>query len=165
MIRAGQSGAAWPGGQPIGGGEGSGPEPRRSERRPGCGRAGRRAGRPAGRGTEDKRGPPARVALAPGDPAEMPVRSSCRCPPEPAPGAAARLEPPPPINTAQPGVSTSRLYSGAKFRGQQRSKGNAYEVEVVVQVSGSTGPILPGGAPTPPPAPAAFPLARGGWAL
>ncbi|XP_077774804.1 glucose-induced degradation protein 4 homolog isoform X1 [Podarcis muralis] len=65
----------------------------------------------------------------------MPVRSACRCPPE-APGgasSAARLEPPPPINTAQPGVSTSRLYSGAKFRGQQRSKGNAYEVEVVVQ--------------------------------
>ncbi|XP_048348965.1 glucose-induced degradation protein 4 homolog [Sphaerodactylus townsendi] len=80
------------------------------------------------------------VALAPGDSPAMPVRSACCCPPPPPlppplPGAAtaARLEPPPPINTAQPGVSTSRLYSGAKFRGQQRSKGNAYEVEVVVQ--------------------------------
>uniref|UniRef100_A0A803TSV4 GID complex subunit 4 homolog n=1 Tax=Anolis carolinensis TaxID=28377 RepID=A0A803TSV4_ANOCA len=71
----------------------------------------------------------------------MPVRSACPgCPPPAASAASAsssasssRLEPPPPINTAQPGVSTSRLYSGAKFRGQQRSKGNAYEVEVVVQ--------------------------------
>uniref|UniRef100_A0A8C6XYV7 GID complex subunit 4 homolog n=1 Tax=Naja naja TaxID=35670 RepID=A0A8C6XYV7_NAJNA len=98
-------------------------------------RSGLQAGREAGPVTEDEPGPPARPALAPGDPAEMPVRSSCRCPAERAPGAAAaaRLEPPPPINTAQPGVSTSRLYSGAKFRGQQRSKGNAYEVEVVVQ--------------------------------
>uniref|UniRef100_A0A8C5TGP5 GID complex subunit 4 homolog n=4 Tax=Passeriformes TaxID=9126 RepID=A0A8C5TGP5_9PASS len=52
----------------------------------------------------------------------------------PATGAAASsLVPPPPINTAQPGVATSLLYSGAKFRGQQRSKGNAYEVEVVMQ--------------------------------
>uniref|UniRef100_A0ABM5EZC9 Uncharacterized protein n=1 Tax=Pogona vitticeps TaxID=103695 RepID=A0ABM5EZC9_9SAUR len=81
----------------------------------------------------------------------MPVRSACRCPPGGGGGAAsgtaaaaassssgtsARLEPPPPINTAQPGVTTSRLYSGAKFRGQQRSKGNAYEVEVVVQDPG-----------------------------
>ncbi|KAJ7403970.1 Developmentally-regulated GTP-binding protein 2 [Willisornis vidua] len=47
--------------------------------------------------------------------------------------AASSLVPPPPINTAQPGVATSLLYSGAKFRGQQRSKGNAYEVEVVMQ--------------------------------
>ncbi|NXU91971.1 GID4 protein, partial [Xiphorhynchus elegans] len=47
--------------------------------------------------------------------------------------ACSSLVPPPPINTAQPGVATSLLYSGAKFRGQQRSKGNAYEVEVVMQ--------------------------------
>uniref|UniRef100_A0A7M4G1K7 GID complex subunit 4 homolog n=1 Tax=Crocodylus porosus TaxID=8502 RepID=A0A7M4G1K7_CROPO len=33
----------------------------------------------------------------------------------------------------RPGVATSLLYSGAKFRGQQRSKGNAYDVEVVMQ--------------------------------
>uniref|UniRef100_A0A8B9IKL0 GID complex subunit 4 homolog n=1 Tax=Anser cygnoides TaxID=8845 RepID=A0A8B9IKL0_ANSCY len=49
------------------------------------------------------------------------------------PISARSLVPPPPINTAQPGVATSLLYSGAKFRGQQRSKGNAYEVEVVMQ--------------------------------
>uniref|UniRef100_A0A8D0BI42 GID complex subunit 4 homolog n=1 Tax=Salvator merianae TaxID=96440 RepID=A0A8D0BI42_SALMN len=102
-------------------------------------------GRPAGRAEQSRAqgtaGVAGLVALAPGDPPEMPVRSACRCPTPPlaAPGGtaaaatAARLEPPPPINTAQPGVSTSRLYSGAKFRGQQRSKGNAYEVEVVVQ--------------------------------
>ncbi|NXV93324.1 GID4 protein, partial [Calonectris borealis] len=81
------------------------------------------------------------ATLAPGDPPEMPVRSErCRAggaagsassPPSGA--AASSLVPPPPINTAQPGVATSLLYSGAKFRGQQRSKGNAYEVEVVMQ--------------------------------
>ncbi|TFK10535.1 NHL repeat-containing protein 2 [Platysternon megacephalum] len=64
----------------------------------------------------------------------MPVRSECCCPGGArGRGAAASLVPPPPINTAQPGVATSLLYSGAKFRGQQRSKGNAYEVEVVMQ--------------------------------
>lgn len=44
------------------------------------------------------------------------------------------LVPPAPINTHQPGVATSLLYSGSQFRGYQKSKGNAYEVEVVVQV-------------------------------
>ncbi|XP_053847834.1 LOW QUALITY PROTEIN: glucose-induced degradation protein 4 homolog [Vidua macroura] len=85
---------------------------------------------------------PAPATLAPGDPPEMPVRSERRraggaggsASSSPATGAAASsLVPPPPINTAQPGVATSLLYSGAKFRGQQRSKGNAYEVEVVMQ--------------------------------
>ncbi|OPJ87396.1 developmentally-regulated GTP-binding protein 2 [Patagioenas fasciata monilis] len=71
----------------------------------------------------------------------MPVRSErCRAggaagsaSSAPSGAAASSLVPPPPINTAQPGVATSLLYSGAKFRGQQRSKGNAYEVEVVMQ--------------------------------
>uniref|UniRef100_A0A8V5H9D2 Uncharacterized protein n=1 Tax=Melopsittacus undulatus TaxID=13146 RepID=A0A8V5H9D2_MELUD len=79
------------------------------------------------------RSPPAPATLAPGDPPEMPVRSErCRAGGAAA-AAASSLVPPPPINTAQPGVATSLLYSGAKFRGQQRSKGNAYEVEVVMQ--------------------------------
>ncbi|KAK5622955.1 hypothetical protein CRENBAI_021757, partial [Crenichthys baileyi] len=43
------------------------------------------------------------------------------------------LIPPPPINTKQPGVVTSLLYSGSKFRGHQKSKGNSYDVEVVLQ--------------------------------
>lgn len=48
--------------------------------------------------------------------------------------ASASLIPPPPINTQQPGVVTSLLYSGSKFRGHQKSKGNSYDVEVVLQV-------------------------------
>lgn len=48
--------------------------------------------------------------------------------------ASACLVPPAPINTHQPGVATSLLYSGSQFRGYQKSKGNAYDVEVVVQV-------------------------------
>lgn len=47
---------------------------------------------------------------------------------------AASLIPPPPINTQQPGVATTLLYSGSKFRGHQKSKGNSYDVEVVLQV-------------------------------
>uniref|UniRef100_A0A8C5QR70 Developmentally regulated GTP binding protein 2 n=1 Tax=Leptobrachium leishanense TaxID=445787 RepID=A0A8C5QR70_9ANUR len=43
------------------------------------------------------------------------------------------LIPPPPINTQQPGVATTLLYSGSKFRGHQKSKGNSYDVEVVLQ--------------------------------
>uniref|UniRef100_A0A3Q3W142 Uncharacterized protein n=1 Tax=Mola mola TaxID=94237 RepID=A0A3Q3W142_MOLML len=39
-----------------------------------------------------------------------------------------------PINTHQPGVATSLLNSGSQFRGYQRSKGNSYDVEVVLQV-------------------------------
>ncbi|XP_069547441.1 glucose-induced degradation protein 4 homolog [Brachyistius frenatus] len=47
--------------------------------------------------------------------------------------SSASLIPPPPINTQQPGVFTSLLYSGSKFRGHQKSKGNSYDVEVVLQ--------------------------------
>ncbi|XP_046889108.1 NADPH oxidase organizer 1b isoform X2 [Hypomesus transpacificus] len=47
--------------------------------------------------------------------------------------SSASLIPPPPINTHQPGVVTSLLYSGSKFRGHQKSKGNSYDVEVVLQ--------------------------------
>lgn len=52
--------------------------------------------------------------------------------------ASACLVPPAPINTHQPGVTTSLLYSGSQFRGYQKSKGNAYEVEVAVQVNFQT---------------------------
>ena len=44
------------------------------------------------------------------------------------------LDPPPPANSSQPGVATSLLYSGSKFQGHQKSKGNSYDVEVVLQV-------------------------------
>uniref|UniRef100_A0A3Q2PM41 GID complex subunit 4 homolog n=1 Tax=Fundulus heteroclitus TaxID=8078 RepID=A0A3Q2PM41_FUNHE len=47
--------------------------------------------------------------------------------------SSASLIPPPPINTQQPGVVTSLLYSGSRFRGHQKSKGNSYDVEVVLQ--------------------------------
>lgn len=43
--------------------------------------------------------------------------------------------PPPPANSKQPGVTKSLLYNGSKFQGHQKSKGNSYEVEVVLQVS------------------------------
>uniref|UniRef100_A0A2K6MK10 GID complex subunit 4 homolog n=1 Tax=Rhinopithecus bieti TaxID=61621 RepID=A0A2K6MK10_RHIBE len=71
-------------------------------------------------------------ALAPGDPA-MPVRTECPPPAGASAASAASLIPPPPINTQQPGVATSLLYSGSKFRGHQKSKGNSYDVEVVLQ--------------------------------
>lgn len=54
--------------------------------------------------------------------------------PAAASASSASLIPPPPINTQQPGVVTSLLYSGSKFRGHQKSKGNSYDVEVVLQV-------------------------------
>lgn len=44
------------------------------------------------------------------------------------------LDPPPPANSEQPGVQTTLLYSGSKFQGHQKSKGNCYDVEVVMQV-------------------------------
>lgn len=78
--------------------------------------------------------PPLPPALAPGDPA-MPVRTECPPPAGASAASAASLIPPPPINTQQPGVATSLLYSGSKFRGHQKSKGNSYDVEVVLQVS------------------------------
>ncbi|VVC38450.1 Vacuolar import/degradation protein Vid24 [Cinara cedri] len=43
------------------------------------------------------------------------------------------ITPRPPANSKQLGVTGSILYSGSKFIGFQRSKGNSYEVEVVLQ--------------------------------
>lgn len=70
----------------------------------------------------------------------MPVRTECPPPAGASAASAASLIPPPPINTQQPGVATSLLYSGSKFRGHQKSKGNSYDVEVVLQVSAGAGP-------------------------
>lgn len=44
------------------------------------------------------------------------------------------ITPPPPANSKQPGVTKSLLYNGSKFQGYQKSKGNSYEVEVILQV-------------------------------
>lgn len=65
----------------------------------------------------------------------MPVRTDCCLGSSLACMASASLVPPPPINTHQPGVNTSLLYSGSQFRGHQKSKGNSYDVEVVLQVN------------------------------
>jgi len=43
-------------------------------------------------------------------------------------------DPPVPANTSQPGVTTWLLYSGSKFTGHQKSKGNSYDVVVNLQV-------------------------------
>jgi len=40
---------------------------------------------------------------------------------------------PPPANSHQPGVTRSLLYNGSRFQGHQKSKGNCYDVEVVLQ--------------------------------
>ena len=45
-----------------------------------------------------------------------------------------KIDPPPPANSVQPGVTTSLLYNGSRFQGHQKSKGNCYDVEVVLQV-------------------------------
>ena len=46
------------------------------------------------------------------------------------------IDPPAPATNTQPGGTyRSLLYSGSKFHGCQKSKGNCYEVEVVLQVS------------------------------
>ena len=45
------------------------------------------------------------------------------------------FDPPLPANSVQAGVATSLLYSGSKFRGSQKSKGNCYDVEVILQVN------------------------------
>ncbi|XP_011476530.1 glucose-induced degradation protein 4 homolog isoform X2 [Oryzias latipes] len=63
----------------------------------------------------------------------MPVRAECCCTAGSACPSPACLHPPAPVNTHQPGVATSLLYSGSQFRGYQRSKGNSYDVEVVLQ--------------------------------
>ena len=39
-----------------------------------------------------------------------------------------------PIKSKQPGVTNSLLYSGSRFVGHQKSKGNQYDVEVILQV-------------------------------
>ncbi|KAL1422978.1 hypothetical protein MTO96_021570 [Rhipicephalus appendiculatus] len=43
------------------------------------------------------------------------------------------IMPPLPANSQQPGVTRSLLYNGSRFQGQQKSKGNSYDVEVVLQ--------------------------------
>ncbi|GJQ80923.1 hypothetical protein Trydic_g4740 [Trypoxylus dichotomus] len=43
------------------------------------------------------------------------------------------VTPPPPENSKQQGVTRSLLYNGSRFHGYQKSKGNAYEVEVILQ--------------------------------
>ncbi|XP_045575914.1 glucose-induced degradation protein 4 homolog isoform X2 [Salmo salar] len=63
----------------------------------------------------------------------MPVRAESCSSTAAARTSSASLIPPPPINTHQPGVATSLLYSGSQFRGHQKSKGNSYDVEVVLQ--------------------------------
>jgi len=45
-----------------------------------------------------------------------------------------KVDPPPPANAEQPGINTSLLYNGSRFQGHQKSKGNSYDVEVVLQV-------------------------------
>lgn len=45
----------------------------------------------------------------------------------------AAVHPPPPQNCVQPVIHRSLLYSGSKFRGHQKSKGNCYNVEVTLQ--------------------------------
>ena len=44
------------------------------------------------------------------------------------------IEPAIPANNKSTGVHKNLLYSGSRFRGCQKSKGNSYEVEVVLQV-------------------------------
>ncbi|KAM7386799.1 hypothetical protein PAMA_009429 [Pampus argenteus] len=63
----------------------------------------------------------------------MPVRAECCSTTGSACLSSASLTPPAPINTHQPGVATSLLYSGSQFLGYQKSKGNSYDVEVVLQ--------------------------------
>lgn len=44
-----------------------------------------------------------------------------------------QFEPALPANTKQPGMHQTLLYSGSKFSGCQKSKGNSYDVEVALQ--------------------------------
>ncbi|XP_059085594.1 glucose-induced degradation protein 4 homolog [Tigriopus californicus] len=55
----------------------------------------------------------------------MPVRTI--------PLEASMIPPRPPVNSKQPGVASSLLYNGSRFTGHQRSKGNEYAVEVILQ--------------------------------
>ncbi|XP_055911420.1 glucose-induced degradation protein 4 homolog [Eupeodes corollae] len=43
------------------------------------------------------------------------------------------IVPPPPANSKQTGVTKTLLYNGSKFQGFQKSQGNSYDVEVVLQ--------------------------------
>lgn len=43
------------------------------------------------------------------------------------------LLPPLPLNRNVRNVISSLLYSGSKFKGHQKSKGNCYDVEVLIQ--------------------------------
>jgi len=43
------------------------------------------------------------------------------------------LPPPPPAKCKQPGVTQTLLYNGSCFKGHQKSKGNQYDVEVILQ--------------------------------
>lgn len=54
------------------------------------------------------------------------------------------ISPPPPANSKQPGVTPSLLYNGSRFQGYQKSKGNCYDVEVVLQVSSDLFYFYPG---------------------
>ncbi|XP_049601221.1 glucose-induced degradation protein 4 homolog isoform X1 [Syngnathus scovelli] len=75
------------------------------------------------------------MTVADGDPLPlaMPVPVECCLAPDAARPSPGSLVPPGPINGQQPGVATSLLYSGSQFRGYQKSKGNAYDVDVVLQ--------------------------------
>jgi len=44
------------------------------------------------------------------------------------------IKPPLPVKVTDYGIPRSLLYSGSKFVGQQKSKGNGYDVEVILQV-------------------------------
>ncbi|KAL8616896.1 GID complex subunit 4, VID24 [Nucella lapillus] len=44
-----------------------------------------------------------------------------------------KMDPSPPANSGIPGIQSTLLYNGSRFTGQQRSKGNSYDVEVVLQ--------------------------------
>lgn len=44
------------------------------------------------------------------------------------------VPPPPPVNSKLPGVTSTLLYNGSTFVGYQKSKGNQYAVEVILQV-------------------------------
>jgi hypothetical protein len=47
----------------------------------------------------------------------------------------ANIDPPVPANNKPVGVHQSLLYNGSRFTGYQKSRGNSYEVEVVLQVT------------------------------
>ncbi|XP_064478654.1 glucose-induced degradation protein 4 homolog [Ornithodoros turicata] len=54
------------------------------------------------------------------------------------------IVPPLPANSQQPGVTRSLLYNGSRFHGHQKSKGNCYDVEVVLQHVDETNSYLCG---------------------